>query len=279
VDKTPVYIGDKIKYSITVKAPKEFEVQLPEFGDNLAEFKIKDFGSSEGGIFGRTFLQWYILDTYETGILTIPEAAVKYRGKGVEEWREITTDEIKVEVLSLLNEAEAGAGIRDIKGPRSLYDLRYVYIALSVLAAVIIIIILAIYYKKRKMAKESVIPPRPAHEIALEALTELKHGNLVKEGMIKEYYFELSDIVRHYLENRFSLKAPEMTTEEFLSHVRQTAVLRSDHKSLLREFLSHCDMVKFAKYFPAEKEIASSFESAMNLVEQTKDMAEGVSHT
>ena len=107
----------------------------------------------------------------------------------------------------------------------------------------------------------------------------LTEEDYLKTGETREYYFELSDIVRHYLENRFHLKAPEMTTDEFLNNLKSTKVLRSEHKSLLRDFLSHCDMVKFARYKPEENEIESSYESAQNLVEQTKQTDEGVTKT
>jgi len=276
VDRNSVSIGDKVKYTITVKAPKEYDVRFPDFGDNLADFSIKDFGTSESGIFSRTFSQWYLLDTYETGTLAIPPVTVQYSAKDSDEWHEIVIDEITVEVLSLLGDADNNAAIQDIRGPRSLYDLQYLYITLAVILAAIIIALVILYIKKRKKAEASIAPPRPAHEIAYEALTALKQKDLTKTGKVKEYYFELSDIVRRYLENRFSFKAPEMTTEEFLSHLRETDQLRPDHKGLLREFLSHCDLVKFAKYLPEEKEIEASFESAKGLVDQTKERTEGV---
>jgi len=279
VDRSSVSIGDKVKYSITVKAPKEYDVRFPDFGDNLADFSIKDFGSSERGIFTRTHSQWYVLDTYETGTLAIPPVTIEYRAKGSDEWHEIVVDEIKVEVLSLLDGADSNAAIRDIRGPRSLYGLRYLYITLAVILIAIIVALVILYIKKRKKAEESIAPPRPAHEIAYEALTALKQKDLTGTGQVKEYYFELSDIVRHYLENRFSLKAPEMTTEEFLYHLRETDQLRTDHKGVLREFLSHCDLVKFAKYLPEEMEIEASFESAKGLVDQTKERTEGVEAT
>lgn len=167
-----------------------------------------------------------------------------------------------------------GDTIRDIKGPLSFTDLTYLYIILAVLSAIIIIAVIVIFIRKKKKSKEAIIPPRPAHEIACEALKELTKKNLPETGKIHEYYFELSNIVRRYLENRFQLRAPEMTTEEFLSTSGYTEKLRPEHKSLLREFLSHCDMVKFAKYHPGEEEIKSSYEAAKKLVEET--VTEGV---
>lgn len=275
-DRTTVSIGDKIRYTITVDAPKEYDVRFPDFGDNLADFSIKDFGSSESGILSRTRSQWYVLDTYETGTFTIPQVTVQYREKGSEEWHDIVVDEIKVEVRSLLGDADNRAVIRDIRGPRALTGPLYLYIVLAVIIVAAVAALVILYIKKRKKADEMIPPPRPAHEIAYEALTALKNRDLTGSGKVKEYYFELSDIVRRYLENRFSLKAPEMTTEEFLSHLRETDQLRPDHKGFLREFLSSCDLVKFAKYLPGKKEIESSFESATRLVDQTKERLGGI---
>ena len=272
VDRNAVSIGDKIKYTITVKSKKGIDIEFPEFGDTLAEFAIKDFGSSKGGLFGtHTLIQWYILDTFETGSLTIPSIGVKYRLKGKTDWKEILSEEIEIEVKSVLNEEDTEtAKLQDIKGPLRYRDLTYLYILLAVAAAVIIILAVIFILKKRTAPKQSIPPPRPAHEIAYEALTELEKKNYPKTGRIMEYYTSLSGIVRRYLENRFRLKAPEMTTEEFLYSVRESRDLNYEQKGLLGEFLSHCDMVKFAKYSPETEEIEKSHVSARRLIDETK---------
>ena len=91
----------------------------------------------------------------------------------------------------------------------------------------------------------------------------------ITSGRVQEFYVELSDIVRHYLEDRFYFKAPEMTTEEFLVHLKNAHQLKPAHKGLLSEFLVQCDMVKFAKHQPGEDEIRSSYDSAEHLVVET----------
>ena len=280
VNKNPVSIGDRIKYIIEVKSPREIEVKFPSFAENLADFTIRDFGSSEGGFWGsRTLTQWYILDTFETGTFTIPGITIQFRDKKINKWKETVSEEITIEVKSLLSETAENAEIRDIEPPLNLSNPAYLYILAALIAVIIIAIIIIMVLKKKKAPKNTVIPLPPAHETAFEALSDLMNKDYLKTGKIREYYFELSDIVRHYLENRFQLKAPEMTTDEFLSNLKSTKVMRSEHKSLLRDFLSHCDMVKFARYKPEEDEIESSYESAQNLVEQTKQTDEGVTKT
>ena len=274
IDKEAIYIGDKIKYFIEVEKGKDIEVSLPDFGENLSEFSIKDFDTSESGYFGKkTLKQWYILDTFETGKFTIPAVVVKYRATGEEEWKEILADEVNIEVLSSLDEKALEGDIRDIKGPVSYWDKTYIYIILGIVAAIALILFIIIFLQKRRKTKEVFIPTVPAHEIAYEALRKLMVKDYLSTGKVQEFYFELSNIARHYIENRFQLKAPEMTTEEFLLTLRESEVLNPEQKSLVKDFLSHCDMVKFAKYLPQKNEIDASYESAKNLIDQTRERA------
>jgi hypothetical protein len=110
----------------------------------------------------------------------------------------------------------------------------------------------------------------PAHEIAYKALEDLKGSGLVKQGLVKEYFFRLSFIVRQYLENRFDLRAPEMTTEEFLASMKGSDKLNELIKNMLKDFLERSDMVKFAKYGPTADEILDAFDAAKGLIDETK---------
>ena len=190
IDKQSVSIGDKIKYTIEAKTGKDVEVKFPDFGENLAEFAIRDFGSSKGGFFGsRTLTQWYVLDVYETGKFTIHEELIKYRKSDKEEWQEVLTAPIEVEVLSVLDNNTEEAEIRDIKGPVSLFNPVYVYILFAIIAVILIAVIVVLLMKKRRKIKEAPVPPRPAHEIACEALKELMKTDYPGKGKVQEYYF------------------------------------------------------------------------------------------
>ena len=169
------------------------------------------------------------------------------------------------------------ADIKDIKPP--VYfpaDYLFLIIAAATLVSAALILLLIHILKKGRKGETPFpfSPPRPAHELAYEALEILRSKRLAELGLVKEYYYELSDIVRHYLENRFDLRAPEMTTEEFLYSLRDSDKLTGAQKNLLKEFLIHCDMVKFAKYGPDKKEIGGSFDSAKRLVDETKAVEE-----
>ena len=81
---------------------------------------------------------------------------------------------------------------------------------------------------------------------------------------------EISNILRHYIEDRFDLRAPERTTEEFLIELQWSDDLGEPDKNDLGEFLTHCDLVKFAKHKPKTEQIQQTFDLVKNFIEKTK---------
>ncbi len=125
-------------------------------------------------------------------------------------------------------------------------------------------------YLRRKRIKELVRIFKPAHELAYERLRALVKEDLVGAAKIKEFYERISDILRHYIEHRFSLRAPERTTEEFLAELASTEILPDTEKQRLGEFLKHCDLVKFAKHNPTTQQIQETFDLVKDFIEKTK---------
>ena len=271
VDKAIVAIGDKIKYTMLIEKDKDIEIEPPVFSQILGSFAIKDFGTKRSVSISKDKIsQWYILDTYITGKTTIPKATIKYKRKNSKDWSQVDSNEVFVEVKSSLGKAGPNTQMRDIKEPVSLPSIVNKYF---ILVGALLLVALGLFtgYFLKKNKEAVVIPKKPAHEIAYEQLEQLLEKDYIGQGKIKEYYTEISDIIRRYLENRFALRAPEMTTEEFLIRVRDAGELIGEHKNLLKEFLLCCDLVKFAKYAPAVDEINSIFNSAKNFIDQTKE--------
>jgi len=71
------------------------------------------------------------------------------------------------------------------------------------------------------------------------------------------------------VEERFDIHAPERTTEEFMAELRLSTKLRGDHKSLLEDFLSRCDLVKFARFEPSLPELQALLDSAYRFIDET----------
>lgn len=119
-------------------------------------------------------------------------------------------------------------------------------------------------------------PPPPAHETALNALRLLKSKGYVERDEVEPYYTELSAIVRRYLEDRFDLRAPERTTEEFIREAAATDALSEEQNKLVGAFLEQSDLVKFARFRPGAIAMQDAFAAAERLVLETKAEPEGV---
>ena len=277
VDKARATIGEEINYKITVDFPENVEVFFPETQDKIGGLTVKDFAvsdneSDEGRI--RRELS-YVLETYKASSYIISAFDIKYKEKLKPEIELAKTPEIFVEVVTVLD-ADA-SDVRGIKPPVSL-DKRYfkLYIIIAIVFGVLLLVAIVLHYvyHRKQIETESIPEPLSAHQIAYNDLESLRAMDLVSKGQIKEYYYRLSNIVRHYIENRFKLMAPERTTEEFLIEMTVTGKLTGVHKELVGNFLEHCDMVKFAAYGPDSREIESSFNSAKKLVDETREVVQ-----
>lgn len=268
-DRKSILAGDRIKYTIKVVAKKGYEVKFPVFaGYKIGDFEIKDFTTtSKTGFFGsRVFLNTYSITAYSPGKYTIPEAEVKYKSKSDKDWLTAKASGITITVDSVLSKEGKLSDIKDVKGPLSIREINWVLIILLVVLAVAAIFIIRWIRRKPK-------PIKLPHETALEELEAIK-AEYLRSGDVKEYYSTSSDCIRHYIERAFRLKAPEMTTEEFLNSLKDSSSLSQEHKDLLKGFLNASDLVKFAKYAPARQEVEAVFVTATKFVEETKGIFE-----
>ena len=106
---------------------------------------------------------------------------------------------------------------RDIK-PLATIPRDYTLIIGVSLAGLVLLILIGggIYFYRIRQRKNTAPPARPAHEVALEDIDQLRKEELIKKGVYQEHYFRLSEIFRRYLERRFRFQAIEQTTEEIL---------------------------------------------------------------
>jgi len=272
VDRDTVAVGDTIRYTLTVTAPESAMVTFPEYSDD----RIGDFEISRNGLnelekeVDKVEERWYLLQGFETGEFTLPGARVTVNVNGEETVLEST--QLVITIETVLESSEGEQNIKPIKPPVSL-PVDYTWIIYLIGGIALLIAVGLFLVKKVFRRKEKVIPlppPRPAHVIAYEQLERIKEEDLPGHGMIKEYYSRVSNAARHYLENRFGLRAPERTTEEFLYDMASTDYLTVQQQDLVGEFLNECDMVKFARYGPTENEIERVYSAAVRLVDETK---------
>jgi hypothetical protein len=167
--------------------------------------------------------------------------------------------------------AEPGTNtLRDIKPPVAIPD-PWLWAAWSLGALLLAAaLFLAWRYWRRRRAQTPPVPVIPAHLRARQKLEEA----LALLGQPKPFCIVVSDTARWYLEERFSFRAPERTTEEFLYELKGSLLLTPDQKGSLGEFLNVCDLVKFARYEPGEPELRRLHEAALRLVQETEPLPE-----
>jgi hypothetical protein len=110
----------------------------------------------------------------------------------------------------------------------------------------------------------------PAHVKAMRALQRLRNAPRTTPAEIDAFYVDVSDVLRAYLEERFGLRAPERTTQEFLRELEANEALAHAHRAELERFLTQCDLVKFAAVVPGEREHVTTWELAAAFVEATR---------
>lgn len=111
-------------------------------------------------------------------------------------------------------------------------------------------------------------PPAPAHAKALQELARLSREKPWQKGNIKEYYAELSLIVRNYLEERYQISAPESTTREIEAMLRQTGFPK-ERMNDLRKILDQSDLAKYAQDIGTDKPHEQYILRSEELIKQT----------
>jgi hypothetical protein len=287
-------LGDTLHLRLKVRAAKGVEVRMPAFGEALGRFSITGFtprnatlpdGSTEAS-------QEYQLEAPMSGKQKIPALLVEFLDRRAEspkattaaavdggappaESSELLTEELALDVASVMEGEEKAGALRGPLGPLDesegagrrrrwpLYAGGAALVAAALVASAIVI---------RRRRRTAIV--RDALEEALARLAALESAGLPAPEAADGWYVEISAIVRRYLEDRFALRAPELTTEEFLARAGDSSWLALAHRALLRSFLEQCDRVKFAAYRPPESESREVIAAARRFLEETRPTAD-----
>lgn len=192
----------------------------------------------------------------------------------------MATPSIKI-VVESVKPSEAG-DIREIKPPVEI-QLNWWLLLMKIGVGLLIlgIPIGGFFLYRRWKSGKGILPvreepPRPPHEIALEALDKLGTSDLLEKGEIKLFFIELSEIIRRYIGGRYFVVAMEMTTTEVLEGLSNVG-LNDEDFSLFEMFFRRCDLVKFAKHKPSPQETEETVQTVYDLVNRTKIVIEAPS--
>ena len=273
-----VTIGSRFRVTVEIQVQPGYELVFAQPSERLGEFDIVDFGEGPKEQRGADTVvrRWFTLAGFETGHKIVPAPPIRYRHTGDQQLTDAPEAHVVVTVESVLAKTPDATDVRDIRGPEPVpIDWRPWQVGGAALAVLVAVALLVRWLWRRRARGVVVAPPRPAHEVAKAALAALRRQGLVERGELKAFYSALSDIVRAYLEGRFALRAPEMTTEEFLQATARGGGLERAHRQLLAEFLVESDLVKFAKHVPTLADTERVFAAAERFVEDTAPRAEG----
>jgi len=269
VDLAEAYIGDLIIYQITITCDSTIQLVPPPIGANLGAFDVKDYQADvetrlkDGRIQSQTT---FVLSTFTTGDYVIPPLPVMFNMPDSSR-KVMLAEGIPIKIKSLLANAGDSVDIKPLKGP---YEFKRNYLPYYIWGGVLLCVLAIagyLWYRwRRKKVIAEPIDLRPAWEIAFEKLAILREKKLLDEGKHKEFYLELTEIIRGYLGRMFDLTALDMTTTEFLELLGELTLPDGLHERVAR-FLHHADLVKFAKYVPEQSRSQQEYEAAHDIVE------------
>jgi hypothetical protein len=274
-DRQSLGLTETLKLTLTITAPPEVRLTLPEVAKTLGPFEVAQQRTTGPLSLTPQTQQWqreYGLTAVSGGSLTVPSLMVQVQAGDATQ--ELTTDPLTITVTTLVPADADTSAMKDIAPPVPLARRGvpiWVWVVASGLGG-LGLVAGGWWYRRRQRAVAVPLVQQPAHVLALAALESLQRQDLIGQERIEAFYVRVSTILRRYVELRFGLRAPEQTTEEFLVSVLATGGLIAAHRDLLEAFLQQCDLVKFARHRPTLSDMQETFESAQNFVEHTADL-------
>ena len=267
VETSSIRIGEQFQFKISVNGTEN--VILPKMV--LKGLEIID--SAKVDTINNMLIQKYILTGFDSGAFYIPQQQVFVRNQAY------FTDSLLINVATVEIDTIKikKYPIKSIKSEPYVFDdfKMYIYLLLAALA----IIVFWIYYfviRKRKVQEEKPLYKMlPPFEEAIYKLNELDSKLLWQNNHVKEYYSELTEIVRNYIERELQVPALEKTTDEIIEMLRdfQNANTINTSKETikkLKELLQEADLVKFAKSKPMSIEIEEDRKDAQEIISNLK---------
>jgi len=278
MDQTTIRIGEQTKLHLSVEQPAKEKINFPKLADTLTK-KIQVINSSKADTIYApndrsriTVTQSFTLTSFDAGAYVIPSFLFG-SSSGV-----LKTNELVLTVQAV--KVDTTKAIYDIKQPLAVsYSFmdwlrdNWYWVLIPVLG--IVLVIGLIWYLNKRPKKEVVIPVVkkviPVHTLALNQLKELEEKKLWQQDEVKQYYSELSEVIREYLEKRYAIKTHEKTTDEIFTGLKRVDI-SAENKNMLHQLLVLSDLVKFAKEKPMPVENEQSMERAVNFVLKTQQL-------
>lgn len=276
LDSTTLFIGDQTDLHLRAIGEVGEQVTMPVLdkelipGVEIVDRTIVDTISLKDG--RMQYDQYLTVTSFEDSLFYI--APLPFASGGDTVW----SDGLTLNVVQPFEMDTTDMAITDIKGvykaPIWWWGIfRWVLLAVLLAGVGVAGYYLITYLQRRKLeeAGNEVVtePLRPAEEVALEKLDAIKEKKIWQQGQVKEYYTQLTDVVREYIARRFEVSSVEQTSDETLRDIRPLLSERKDLYDQLRKMLTLADLVKFAKWSTTPDENELSLRNAYTFVRET----------
>ena len=268
-------IGDQTAMHLSVTQEANERVEMPVFGETLQDgIEIVNRSAVDTTTLpdGRLQLsQELTLTSFKDSLFAVAPIAVVSGGDTF--W----TEPMALNVIQPF-EVDSSLAITDIKDIEKapIYwwgIIRWILLALAVIGLFVGAYYGVLWYRKHFLKEEEAIEPellRPADEVALEKLDEIKAQKIWKDGKVKEYQTELTDVVREYIGRRFDVQSTEKTSDETLRAMKP--LIDKELFAKLSKMLQLADLVKFAKWHTTPDENEQALSTAYEFVNETREV-------
>lgn len=266
-DTTKIRIGETINYEIVV--------DNADTGINFTEIKLDSFArvevieSFDIDTLKNRLIKKYALTSFDSGRYVIPRQRVFV-------WsQEYLTDSLMIDVNTVAVDTtkQQMYTIKSIQNEPYTFDDFKSYLW-WLLGALLFIGIILYFVLRKKETIEEIEAKIPPYQLALKRLSELDEKQLWQRNKIKQYYVELTDIVRTYIERELNIPALESTTDELLESITDfnssSNALNIPKETIdkLDKLLKEADLVKFAKFKPLVNEIELHRNGAGEIIDE-----------
>ena len=292
VQPSEILIGEQALINLQVIAPKDKNILFPVYQDSIVGgLEVLMMGNADTIITDnvRTINVKYLVTSFDSTLYYIPSMPVS---DGIDTvysnsfGLKVIAPELKDSTLAYLEKMNTGqtdsidfnelqlSDIKPIqKAPfswKDLLSLLWIPLIILLLLAILGTIIYLIIRKNRKGYFFTPPPVLPAHLRAMKSLDKIKADKIWQQERYKEFYTQLTDVLRRYINERYGINSLEMTSGEILSIIRTKSEEDSVYENL-KQVLTIADLVKFAKYKPYIDENDLSLMNAYFFVNQTKE--------
>lgn len=278
IDTGVVQIGDHIKLTLSLKTNKKNTVIFPVLSDTMdskIEFiSVSNLDTSMSEEHQKIYSKTFTITIFEPGVYTFPAIPFFVKKPSDKDFSEVPTNTLTITVAAPKVDVE-----KDIKDIKTVWKIPITfkeilpYLLMILGAGIVLWASIYVYRKWKNKEPIFVFAPKPvipAHIEALEKLEALRLKQLWQNNLVKEYYTELTDILRIYIEKGLLLNAVEMTSDELIETVSASELShKSELLTLLQDVLPTADLVKFAKLTPLADEHDRCFKNVKQFVEAT----------